>query len=102
MRQRQRFSPQKKVIILREHIENQVPLSELSERYGIHVNLLYRWKKKLFEGALETFSQKHVQRNQAQSHKISRLEARMSDKDRLISELVEENIALKKSLNGEI
>ncbi len=62
MRQRQRFSPQKKVIILREHIENQVPLSELSERYGIHVNLLYRWKKRLFEGALETFSQKHEKR----------------------------------------
>ena len=56
MSQRKHISPQQKVIILREHLENQVPLSDVSERYGVHINLLYRWKKELFEAAADVFS----------------------------------------------
>jgi len=43
-----------------------------------------------------------VRESQGQQSKIDRLENRIKDKDQLISELVEENIALKKSLHGEI
>jgi transposase-like protein len=56
MEKRKHLSPQQKVIILREHLENQVPLSQLSERYQVHVNVLYKWKKQLFEEAVRIFS----------------------------------------------
>ena len=56
MEKRKHLSPQQKVIILREHLENQVPLSQLSERYQLHVNVLYKWKKQLFEEAVGIFS----------------------------------------------
>jgi transposase len=102
MEKRKHLSPQQKVIILREHLENQVPLSQLSERYHVHVNLLYKWKKQLFESASDIFSQTQTRESQSQLGKITRLENRIRDKDQLISELVEENINLKKSLHGEI
>ncbi|MFQ5604768.1 MAG: transposase [bacterium] len=51
MSKRSRHSAEKKVRILREHLENQVPVSELCQRYGIHPNLFYKWKKDLFERA---------------------------------------------------
>ncbi len=35
---RRRYSPEEKGKILREHLENQVALSDLAEKYGIHVN----------------------------------------------------------------
>ena len=102
MEKRKHLSPQQKVIILREHLENQVPLSQLSERYQVHVNVLYKWKKQLFEEAVGIFSQKQTRESRGQKGRIVLLENRLKDKDQLISELVEENISLKKSLNGSI
>jgi len=81
-------------------LENQVPLSQLSERYQVHVNLLYRWKKQLFESASDIFSQVQVRESQGLQGKVVRLENRLKDKDQLISELVEENITLKKVCMG--
>jgi len=102
MEKRKHLSPQQKVIILREHLENQVPLSQLSERYQVHVNVLYKWKKQLFEEAVGIFSQKQTRESRGQTGRIVLLENRLKDKDRLISELVEDNISLKKSLTGSI
>jgi len=61
-----------------------------------------REKKQLFESVSDIFSQVQVRESQSQQGKIVRLENRIKDKDQLISELVEENIALKKSLHGVI
>jgi len=55
---RKYYTPEQKVKIIREHPENQVPLSELSERYQVHMNDLYRWKKQLFEGVAQIFLSK--------------------------------------------
>jgi transposase-like protein len=54
--QRRKYPPEKKVEILREHLINKVPISELCEKYGVHPNMFYKWDKLLFEGATETFS----------------------------------------------
>ena len=79
--------------ILREHLENQLPVSELCERYQITPTNFYNWKKKLFEGALQIFSTvpTHTQK------KIERLEQKLQDRDSLISAIVRENIQFKKT-----
>jgi len=49
---RPHYGAEEKVkILLREHIKNQVPPTETADRYGIHINDLCNWKKKLFGGA---------------------------------------------------
>jgi len=37
---------------------NVSPDSQLSERYGINLNELYKWKKQLFERAVDVFTKK--------------------------------------------
>ncbi|MCF8259488.1 MAG: transposase, partial [Melioribacteraceae bacterium] len=38
MKQRKRYSGEQKAIILRELLENNVPISELSEKYSVRPN----------------------------------------------------------------
>lgn len=44
MSERKRHSAEQKVMILRELLENNVPISQLAEKYNIHVNDIYNWK----------------------------------------------------------
>ena len=46
---RKRYRPEQKIEILRELLENQTPMSELCDRYGISPQMVYQWKKQLFE-----------------------------------------------------
>ena len=93
--QKRQFSAEFKVKVLREHLENQVPVGKICEQYGIHPNLFYLWKKELFSGAMETFSKKKT--GKSEEEKINKLK----DKDSLISEIIEDNLRLKKKLSGE-
>ena len=99
-REKKNYTAEFKVQILREHLENQVPVGKLCEQHNLNPNLFYNWKKELFSGALATFSRSKtpVQQNE----KISRLEEKLRYKDSLISEIVEDNLRLKKKLTGEI
>jgi len=60
---RQRFSPERKVEILREHLKNKMSISELCQKYGLHPNPFYRWEKELFEGGVDIFSGLRRKRN---------------------------------------
>ena len=51
--QRRKIRAEEKVIILRELLENNRSISELSEQYEVNPNLIYRLKKQLFESAVE-------------------------------------------------
>lgn len=105
MRERKHYSPEQKVIIVRELLENNVPISQLAEKYQVHVNDIYNWKKRLFEGAKDIFqpkqgnSQKQIS---AEQKKIEKLESKLKDRDEAIAMLLKENIDIKKSIDGEI
>jgi transposase-like protein len=103
MKQRKHYSPEQKVIILRELLENNVPISQLAEKYEIHTNDIYNWKKKLFESASDIFGPKSSGSKQttAEQKKIEKLESKLKDRDEAISYLILENIGIKKSIGGE-
>ena len=96
---RRRYSPEQKVKIVREHFEKGISVPDICEKYSIHPNQFYRWKKELFEGAVETFSRK--QSKKFTKDKVTKLEERLKDRNEVIAELLEENIKLKKE-SGEI
>jgi len=102
MSKRSRYSAEKKVRILREHLENQVPVSDLCRRHGIHPNLFYKWKKDLFESALETFSGKHKNGKSALERKNEQFSNKITDMREVIAWLTEENLKLRKNEFGEI
>jgi len=98
--ERKIISAQTKAEILREMLENQVPAAELCERYQVNINSIYNWRKQLFESAIDVFrctQQKHSQKDQSA---ITALHEKLRNKDAIIAELAEDNIALKKRSNG--
>jgi transposase len=102
MSKRKRLTADQKVMILRELLENNVQISQLAEKYNVHVNDIYNWKKKLFESAADIFTYKsEKQTNSAAEKKIEILEEKLKNREEAITYLVTETIELKKNLNGE-
>ncbi len=104
MKPKKLYTSEEKTIILREHLENNVPISKLAEEYNLHPNALYNWKKQLFEQAPTTLTRKTQKQEKSQSkylQRITELENKLRQRESLIAELVEDNINLKKNLNGE-
>ena len=99
---RKGYTATQKVKILREHLENQVPVSELCKRYDIQPTVFYSWKKLLFEGALEIFSGSHKNRKNATERKNVQLNSKLSSMHEVITELSAENLKLRKNEFGEI
>ena len=103
MKRKKRYSSEEKTIILREHLENHIPVSELAEKYGVHPNAIYKWKKQMYESAPESL-QKTKKRADKEllkaQRRIAELEKVLSIRESLIAELVEDNIYLKKKSNG--
>lgn len=91
-----------KVAILRRHLLEKVPVSDLCQQHGIHPTVFYRWQKTLFENAEAAFNgPKAKNRTTVEEQKLVALEAKLRRKDEVLSELMEEHVTLKKSL-GEI
>lgn len=98
---RKRYSPEEKVRILREHLDNNISVSELAERHDLHPSMIRNWKKELFEGALDIFSGKHKNRKSKNS-KESQLEEKISSMQDVITEITTENVKLRKKYPGAI
>ena len=49
------FTGREKVAILRQHLVDKVPVSDLCEEHGLHPTLLYRWQKEWFEQGAVVF-----------------------------------------------
>lgn len=103
MKPRKHYTAEQKVIILRELLDNNVPISQLAEKYEVHPNDIYNWKKKLFEAATEIFIPKTSGSKQTsvEQKKIEKLQSKLKDRDEAISYLIRENIEIKKSIDGE-
>jgi transposase len=101
---RRRFGTEQKATILKRHLVDKVPISDLCDEYGIKPNQIYAWQKILVDN-LEAIFHPTVKRAtgkvSVQEEKIVRLEAKLQQKNEVISELMEENVRAKK-LNGEL
>lgn len=98
-RERKHYSPDQKVLILRELLENNVLISQLAAKYQVHPNDIYSWKKKPFEGAKDLFQSKpgNQKRSSLEQKKIEKLESKLRDRDEAITMLLKENIEIKKA-----
>ena len=99
-RKRKYFTAEEKVAILRLHLIEKVPVSEICEDTGLQPTVFYRWQKTFFENGTLAFQSKTGNRLRKTDRKILALEAKLQTKNEVISELMEEHVALKKSLGG--
>jgi transposase-like protein len=99
-KQRRHFSGTEKVAILKKHLVEKVPVSDLCDEHKLYPNQFYGWLKEFFENghtAFETDRKTKAVEN-AKDEKIEKLEAKLQRKDSVLAELMEEHVALKKIL----
>ncbi|MBF0637318.1 transposase [Prosthecochloris sp. N3] len=48
-KQRKNYTSQEKVFIIKRHLVDQVPVSDLCDEYNLQPNVFYRWQKEFFE-----------------------------------------------------
>lgn len=103
VRQRRHFSPAEKATILRRHLADKVPISELCEEYQIQPSLVYIWQRQAFDHLDAVFQEGRparadVARATREQARVAALEAKLATKDAVIAEVSEEYLALKKKL----
>lgn len=100
-KKRKNYTPEEKVRILKKHLVENVPVSDLCDQYGLHPTVFYRWQKQLFESGFLAFQNQKNSKTSRLEKKIGELEDKLAKKNEVVSELMEEHVALKKNL-GEI
>lgn len=97
---RRRHSSEDKVRILRLHLLEGKPISELCEAEGIHPTLFYQWQKTFFEKGTAAFEAgRSPSRVFGQTErKLEVLEGKLRRKDEVIAEIVEDLVRTKKNL----
>ena len=102
IKNRKHYSPEEKVLILKKHLIDQVPVSTVCDEYHLQPTVFYRWQKEFFENGAAAFQRQGRRREgDHQSKRIEALEAKLRRKDEVLSELMEEHVQLKKEL-GEL
>jgi transposase-like protein len=98
--QRRHFTAEEKAAILRAHLLDKVPVSDLCDKHGLHPTVFYRWQKDFFENAAAAFQSPAQPRKETKTleSKIGQLEEKLAHKDEVIAEIMHDHVALKKKL----
>ncbi len=95
---RRRFSGEDKVRILKAHLVDKEPVSNICDKHGLSPTLFYRWQKEFFENGAMAFERGKEKANKKLSNENAALKSKLSNKDEVIAEIMESHVALKKSL----
>jgi transposase-like protein len=99
---RRKFSAQEKVQIVRLHLLESKPISEICEQYQLNPTLFYRWQKDLFDHGTAAFERAENGAADRPAQKLQKevvqLKAKLASKDEVIAEIMAEQVRLKKTL----
>jgi len=100
-KQRKNYTAQEKVVILKRHLVDHKPVSDICDEYHLQPTVFYRWQREFFENGAAAFTKESSRQKKAEERRIAQLEAKLQTKNEVLSELMEEHIQLKKDL-GEL
>jgi transposase len=98
MSTRRHFTPEQKLDILRRHLLEGVPVSDLCDQHQLSPNIFYRWQKQLFEGGAAAFERDSKTQDRKLEKRLADLQQKLAKKDEVIAEIMESHVALKKTL----
>jgi len=99
MKKRRHFQAVEKVNIIRQHLLEKRPISDLCDEYDIKPTQFYQWQKMFFENGAAAFETQKTTEQRLRQQKMTLLETKLNHKDQVIAEIMEEHIRLKKK-NG--
>ena len=97
-KKRNNYSGKEKVQIIRLHLIEKIPVSDICDKYNIRPTVYYRWQKQFFERGEEAFKSNNRASSKKEESKLAKLEEKLRNKNEVISELMEEHVQLKKNL----
>jgi len=97
-KKRRHFSPEQKMAILRRHLLEQVPVSDLCDEYRFQPAMFYAWQKLLFESGAVVFERRTDSPTVQLTRQVANLEEKLGKKNEVVAELMEEHLRLKKEL----
>jgi transposase len=97
---RRRYTPDQKFKIVKEQMTTKAAVSEICKRYGISPAGFYRWQEQFLKAALEGFKRSDNGPTKAELRKIEEQERKIHKMESAITEIIQENIELKKSLGA--
>ena len=96
---KKRLDGETKIKALQRHSMEKVPVSQICQELNIQPSVFYNWQRDLFTRGASVFDTKPGPRkNDRSGEKVAMLEAKIARKDEVIAELLEEHVALKKTL----
>jgi transposase-like protein len=98
---RKKFSAEEKVRILKLHLVEKRPISDICNEIGLNPNIFYRWQQQFFENGTAAF-EKAVGKKDSHAKKLeqenAKLKAKLAHKDEVIAEIMASHVELKNSL----
>ena len=98
---RKSYTPAEKVAILRRHLIDHMPISDICDKYQLPPSIFYAWQKLFFENGASAFERKSGSPEQSHLRTIAALRDKLQRKNEVVAELMEAHIQLKKEL-GEL
>jgi transposase-like protein len=101
-RSRRHFTTEQKVAILKRHMVDKVPVSDLCDELDLQPSVFYQWQKQVLENLAGAFSTPAAdgpsKREKELVAKTKELEVKLAKKDNVIAEVTAELVATKKEL----
>jgi len=98
---RRQYTASQKVAILRSHLLEGRPVSDVCDEHGINPKLFFRWQKEFFESGHLVFERRGADPAARRAEKrVEVLERKIRQKDEVLGEVMAEYVAVKKTLGG--
>ena len=104
---RRHYTPEQKAAILRRHLADKIPVSDLCDELGIQPSVFYTWQRQLLENLSAALEDGRKNRRaettelELEHKKVEALESKLVRKNDVIAEISQEIVELKKKSRGE-
>lgn len=77
MAKRKRYSGEFKAKVALEALKGEETMAQLASRFGVHANMIAKWKREAVEGLAEVFTDKRQKREKDSEAQIKELHAKI-------------------------
>jgi transposase-like protein len=100
---RRQYTTEQKVAILREHLVDKVPVSEVCTKHHLQPSVFYQWQRQALENLAAALAPPAAatgpsKREKELTAEVVQLKAKLTKKDGVIAEIAAEYTQLKKEL----
>jgi transposase len=95
---RKHYSPDQKFKIVKEQMTTKTSVTDICKKYDLSPTNFYKWQNQFFKSALDGFKSTNEGPTKSELRKIDELEKKNVKMQSVISEIIHENIELKKNL----